>query len=104
MLVEGPLTLAKYRLSKIKEWKQWSLQLRHKEKDLHQAMDHKVAKVLEHKNILLLENIAESFDWPDKNVSKDVSEGFSLVGTPEQTAIFPPEVNIPTNWKRSLVF
>ena len=51
---------------------------------------------MEHKNILLLEKIAESFDWPDKNVFKDVSEGFHLVGTPEQTAIFPPEVNIPT--------
>ena len=96
MLVEGSLTLAKYRLNKIKEWKQWSLQLRHKEKELHEAMDHKVSKVLEHKNILLLERIAESFDWPDKNLCKDVSEGFPLVGTPEQTGIFPPEVNIPT--------
>ena len=96
MLVDGPLALAKYRLSKIKEWRQWSLQLRHKEKELHGAMDHKVSKVLEQKNILLLERIAESFDWPDKNLLKDVSEGFPLVGTPEQTGVFPPEVNIPT--------
>ena len=43
----------------------------------------------------MLEKIAESIR-PDKNLFKDIAEGFPLVGTPDQTGIFPPEVNIPT--------
>ena len=71
----------------------------------HDAVDPYVPKVLEQ---LLLEKIAESFQWPDKNLFKEIAEGFSLVGFPEQTSIFPPEVNIPTmqftNWTMSPAF
>lgn len=95
MLIGGPVALTKHRLEKVKLWRQWSLQLRHREKELHDSMDPQVAQVLEPKNLLLMEKIAESFDWPDKNLFKEISDGFSLVGTPEQTGVFPPEVNVP---------
>ena len=92
MLVDGPLALTKYRLQKVTEWKQWSLQLKHREMDLHRSLDPQVAKILEGKNLLLLEKIAESFNWPDTNLFKEIAEGFSLVGTPDQSGVFPSGV------------
>ena len=64
--------------------------------DLHRSLDPQVAKILEGKNLLLLEKIAESFNWPDTNLFKEIAEGFSLVGTPDQSGVFPSEVNVPT--------
>ena len=96
MLVDGPLALTEYRLQKVTEWKQWSLQLKHREMDLHRSLDPQVAKILEGKNLLLLEKIAESFNWPDTNLFKEIAEGFSLMGTPDQSGVFPSEVNVPT--------
>ena len=86
------MALTKYRLGTVSKWKQWSVQLNPKENELHQKMDPGIAAILKGKKICLLEKIASSFDWPDKEVFRDVAEGFGLV---RMTGIFPFELNVP---------
>lgn len=88
-MVEGPVELRKHRLEKVKIWRQWALQLRPREEELHESMGPQVVQVLKPKNQLLMEKVAESFGWPDKNMFKEIAEGFSLVGTPDQTGVSP---------------
>ena len=95
-LVSGPIALEKHRLQKIQCWRQWAVKLKKKESELHDTMDEGTAKVLQGKNLLLLEKIAESVQWTDVNLVSDIIRGFDLVGIPDKSGIFPEEVNVPS--------
>ena len=91
MLTQGPVKLAKFRLSKISQWRMWLQQLEEDEIKLHDMMDKQVAMVLKPKRLLLLKRVAEELDWPDKDLIGNMAEGFKLVGTPQVTGVFQSE-------------
>ena len=86
-MTKGPVALTKYRLETDTKWKRWAVQFSSKENELHQGMDPGVAAILKGKKICLLEKIASSSNWPDKDVFRDIAEGVGLVGIPEMTGI-----------------
>ena len=82
-LIDGPVLVAKSRLKTILIWKQWKRELEVQEAALHEAMHPDVARVMEGKNLLLLQKIADSLEWPDANLHHDLVQGFRLIGTAE---------------------
>ena len=95
MLTKGPIEMAQYRMQKIGMWRRWLTELRDQEKLLHDNMHPDVEKILNSKNILLLKRIANSFDWPDRNLFEDMVTGFSLTGVPKLSGVFPSEASLP---------
>ena len=47
-----------------------------------------VARVLKGKRLLLLQEVAESLDWPDSAVFTELKAGFDLVGDFPRTGVF----------------
>ena len=82
ILTKGPLDMAKYRMGKISQWRNWLEELASQERTLHDNMDTEVGMVLKSKNILLLERIAKDLDWPDRAIFTDVP-GFLPYRDPE---------------------
>jgi hypothetical protein len=96
ILTKGPLDMAKYRMGKISQWRNWLEELASQERTLHDNMDTEVGMVLKSKNILLLERIAKDLDWPDRAIFTEMSQGFYLTGIPKPTGVFLPEAALPT--------
>ena len=89
-------------------WKQWKRELEGQEAALHEAMHPDVARVMDGKNLLLLQRIAESLEWPDGNLHQDLVQGFRLIGDEQPSGIFPVEpkpalASVDEFWERSLL-
>ena len=91
MLTSGPVELTRRRISKITQWPDWRNNLLKDEQKLHQSLEPGVAKILQGKNLLLLEKIASTLDWPDVNVFDEIKAGFRLVGLSEKSGVFFPK-------------
>ena len=107
-LIDGPVSVAKSRLKSILTWKQWKQELEGQEAALHEAMHPDVARVMEGKNLLLLQKIADSLEWPDDNLHQDLVQGFRLIGDEQPSGIFPVEpkpalASVDEFWERSLL-
>ena len=107
-LIDGPVVVAKSRLKTILKWKQWKRELEAQEAALHKAMHPDVARVMEGKNLLLLQKIADSLEWPDANLHHDLVQGFRLIGDEQPSGIFPVEpkpalASIEEFWERALL-
>ena len=50
------------------------------------------ASVLRGKHLALLERLAVEVEWPDKNIHKDVRNGFKLTGLQHPSGIFAADV------------
>ena len=87
-LKEGPLGVMRHRINLLKLWSSWKVQLSEDEAKLHEMMEPGVAAVMRGKNILLLEKIASSFEWPDESVFEHLKRGFPLVGESSPSGIF----------------
>ena len=107
-LIDGPVSVVKSRLKTILTWKQWKRELEGQEAALHEAMHPDVARVMDGKNLLLLQRIAESLEWPDGNLHQDLVQGFRLIGDEQPSGIFPVEpkpalASVDEFWERSLL-
>ncbi|CAE7541257.1 unnamed protein product [Symbiodinium sp. CCMP2592] len=87
-LKEGPVGVMKHRLNLPQQWTSWKRDLSSAEAELRAAMDPGVASVMKGKNILLLENIASTFGWPDTEIFEHLKHGFPLVGESSPSGIF----------------
>lgn len=88
ILEKGPLGVMKHRLLTLKKWQKWAVQLKEDEKRLHDSLHPNVAKVLQGKKLLLLEKVASELEWPDKDLYRQIRDGFKLTGNPEPSGIF----------------
>ena len=93
-LTESPHQLAKDRCIFFKKWSGRAANLQVQETELHSAMPLHVGKIMEGKRIMLMEELANEMGWPDKNLFKEMREGFKLVGNFEATGIFKPGVTV----------
>ncbi|CAE6914886.1 PARP6, partial [Symbiodinium sp. CCMP2456] len=91
VLVEGPVSVIKTRLNLLKLWRGWALELEPAESKVRDSMAPSVRRVLSGKRTLLLQKIAASPGWPDKNLHRDITQGFKLTGYLECTNIFRPD-------------
>ena len=95
-LTFSPLELAKVRLQRLATWRQWAAELK-LEEDLARAKMHpNVRKVLGLKRTVLLERVAESIGWPDRQLFEELRSGFRLVGNATQSNVFRPGVTVAT--------
>ena len=88
--------MMKLRISKLREWTQWAKELEPAEVSLRQSMCPTVRSVLGNKRLKLLEKVANSFDWPDKGLFKEMAEFFKLTGYMQNTGVFSHDVKTAT--------
>ena len=67
-LTLGPVHVAYKRALLVKKLSRRAIELDKEEKRLHADMPQEVARVLKGKHLLLLQEVAESLDWPDSAV------------------------------------
>ena len=91
VLVDGPVAVVRTRLEKLKLWNTWAKELEPAEARLKANMPASVRQVLKGKRTLLLQKIADSLNWPDKDLHKDLTEGFKLTGYLDCTGVFQPD-------------
>ena len=91
LLVQGPVVVMRRRLEKIRLWRQWAVELEGEERALKQKLEPSVRRVLGGKRLCLLKRIAESLDWPDKQLHHDLEVGFKLTGYMPCTGVFHPD-------------
>ena len=87
---------------------QWKKELEGQEAKLHASMHPDVACVMEGKSLLLLQKIANSLEWQDANLHRDLVQGFRLIGDEQPSGIFPVEPRpalalVEEFWERSLL-
>ncbi|CAL1164077.1 unnamed protein product [Cladocopium goreaui] len=67
-----------------RKWLKRASELASKEKDLTDALDPEVARVLKGKRLLVLEEILNDIGFPDRHLVKDICAGFRITGLPEK--------------------
>ena len=102
-LTRSPLEIAKHRLTVLQKWRQWAAELEPKEVELRRGMDPGCAQVLHGKRLCLLQKIAESLNWPDKHLHRQLAEGFRLTGLQRQSGIFAADVKLGSQSLESLM-
>ena len=90
-LVQGPAAIAQKRVDFFRKWTSRANELSKLELRLRKGLDADVARVLKGKRILLLQEIAESFNWPDVHVFTELKEGFEIVGDAPHSGVFSHE-------------
>ena len=88
----GPVEMTKQRIQTLKLWGDWEKELRRDEAALHAKLHHKVAQVLEGKNLLLLQKLANEINWPDKGIHDELREGFEITGYAPPSGVFKTEL------------
>ena len=91
MITGGPFLVMKHRSDMLKKWLAWAGELSAAEKQLHLSLEAGVEQVLAKKRILLLEKLAESVGWEDREIFKLMKRGFDLVGTTPSSGVFDVE-------------
>ena len=87
-LTLGPVHVANKRALLVKKLSRRAIELDREENRLHADMPEEVARVLNGKRLLLLQEVAESVDWPDSAVFTELKAGFDLVGDFPRTGVF----------------
>ena len=95
-LSSAPADVTKHRISCLTRWRSMQAKLKTMEEDLHAQMSEPVACVLQDKNILVMRQVAEEMNWPDKNLFEEMVQGFELTGNFGASGVFKPQVNVPT--------
>jgi len=91
-LTKSPVEIVKLRIQRLKLWTSWAAELAAAEKANRQKCDPRVKTVLGVKRLLLMERVAESINWPDASLFKEMSEGFRLVGHATKSNVFQPGI------------
>eukprot|EP00435_Cladocopium_sp_Y103_P041733 s2725_g11.t1 len=87
-LIEPPFLLAKWRAEYIKKWTNRAAELKGEEEKLRKTMPEHVRQVLGNKRLLLLGEMLEDLDCPDKKLVSDIAEGFKLSGYMTKSHVF----------------
>ena len=91
-LTLSPMQLSKTRLERLQKWRDRAKQLAPQEEKLRAQMPENVRRILSCKRTLLLQEMAEEIDWPDREFFAELRDGFRLVGCLRPSGIFRPGV------------
>ena len=99
----GPVKVAKMRLDKLREWRQRRKQLETKERELHESIPAHMKQLVKDKQFLLLEQLADEISWPDRELHREMRNGFKLVGHGSVSKVFKEEVKPATMTEAELM-
>eukprot|EP00438_Fugacium_kawagutii_P029267 Skav207045 [mRNA] locus=scaffold709:16974:19130:+ [translate_table: standard] len=91
-LHRSPLETMRFRLHKLKQWRQLADKLQADNAEIFKGMDTGCAAVLKGKHLALLERLANMIDWPDRSLHEEIRNGFKLVGMQQPTGVFAADV------------
>ena len=91
ILVLGPVEISKRRLQTIKELKDLRISLEAEEAKLHMNIPSHIRTILASKQLLMLERLAGTINWPDEKLHDEIRNGFRLVGMGTKSNIFKPD-------------
>eukprot|EP00435_Cladocopium_sp_Y103_P004644 s2855_g1.t1 len=94
VLTLGPIEIAKLRLSKIQSWRRRREELEKAEREVHGRIPQHMKLLVQDKQFLLFEQLAEEIGWPDKTLHHEMRTGFKLVGQGTPSNVFKPEVKL----------
>ena len=92
---EEQFELSKKRLDFIRKWSTRAQELKEDEAKYHDGLPKHVQVILKGKRLLLLKEILQDIDYPDRDLVKHISEGFSISGWLPKSGICPPELRCP---------
>ena len=87
--------LSKKRLDFIRKWSTRAQELKEDEAKYHDSLPRHLQVILKGKRLLLLREILQDIDYPDRDLVKHISEGFSISGWLPKSGIFPQELRRP---------
>ena len=92
-----PFLLVKKRAAFLMKWTERCKQLEVAEHELHNSLEPHLQKVLTGKRLLVLQEILEDLEYPDKSLVSDICKGFSLTGWLPKSGVFPPATKRPSH-------
>eukprot|EP00435_Cladocopium_sp_Y103_P051887 s469_g16.t1 len=87
-LIDPPFILAKRRVQFIKKWTNRAAELKDEEAKLRETMPDHVRQVLGNKRLVLMREMLESLQYPDKKLVDDIAAGFKLSGYMTKSNVF----------------
>lgn len=90
-----PAELALIRCRQLARWTVRAGQLKFAEKEFKQSLPEHLQVVLKDKKLLLLQEMLEELQYPDKTLVQDIASGFRLMGWQQKTGVFPQCVKRP---------
>ena len=94
-LTRGSDHVKNERRAALEKWTRRAQELESAEAELHKGMDPELAKVYSGKRFLLLKEMLEAIQYPDKKLLEDLIKGMPLVGWLEATGAFEPRMREP---------
>lgn len=91
-----PWKLIKDRAMFLQRWTKRTAELEKAEAELHKSMDPHLESVLAGKHLLVLKEMLESLNDPDRELVQDIEKGFNLCGWMPKSNIFPLGMKRPT--------
>ena len=92
-----PCVLVKKRAAFLMKWTKRCSQLEVEERELHNSLEPHLQKVLAGKRLLLLQEILEDLEYPDKSLVRDIQKGFTLSGWLPKSGVFPAFTKRPSH-------
>ena len=90
-----PAELALIRCRQLARWTVRAGQLKLAEKEFKQSLPEHLQVLLKDKKLLLLQEMLEELQYPDKTLVQDIASGFRLMGWQQKTGVFPQCVKRP---------
>ena len=91
-----PHLLAQKRIKFFKKYTAMAKECEADELRLRLSMPEHIRRLMVNKRLVLFGKMLEDFNFPDKDLIKDISEGFCLSGWMPESGIFPKKVKGPT--------
>lgn len=86
------------RVKALRRMKARAAELEVREKALRDLMQPEVVAIYEGKKFLLLQELMEEIEHPDKDLVKDLIQGMRITGNAMPTGVFPPDFK-PAQWR-----
>eukprot|EP00438_Fugacium_kawagutii_P007233 Skav218022 [mRNA] locus=scaffold2344:307023:309707:- [translate_table: standard] len=96
IFLDEPWKLLRDRAKFLQKWTNRCRELDAKEKALHSNMEPHLQEVLTGKRLLVLQEILNDLDCPDKSLVDDIIKGFVLCGWMPKSNVFPSHTKRPT--------
>ena len=90
-----PAELALVRCRQLARWTVRAGQLKLAEKEFKRSLPEHLQVLLKDKKLLLLQEMLEELQYPDKTLVNDIASGFRLMGWQQKTGVFPQCVKRP---------
>jgi hypothetical protein len=86
--------ISRFRLNQVVHMRELAAKLVARDAELKRDVPARAKQIVGDKNLAILEYYTEKLNWPDKEIIRDLTHGFRLVGTMKPSGIFPQKVRL----------